>query len=159
MTAIAIRPTASIRKLNLGSGVDDAEGFVTFDITARARPHVLGTAIRLPFADGAFGAVKAHHVLEHLRREDLIPTMNECWRVLTPGGELDVHVPVFPFPLAIADPTHLSFFASQTFDYFCCGEGHDDHMRLYGIQPWERVSLKRYADGAVINVLMRKVEP
>lgn len=145
-------------KLNLGSGFDGEEGFVRFDCSPHAPADVRGDIRALPFEDGAFSEIKAHHILEHIEKRDHVGVLNECHRVLAPGGTIEVEVPVFPFPLAIADPTHLSFWHSMTFDYFCQGHGHDDHMTLYGILPWKMTAVpKRIADGAIINVTLEKV--
>ncbi len=144
-------------KLNLGSGMDESEGYVRLDCSPRAPVDVRGDMRALPFVDGAFEEVKAFHVLEHLEKRDHVQALNEAHRVLAPGGRIAVEVPVFPFPLAIADPTHLSFWHSMTFEYFCQGFGHDDHMTLYGIRPWKLIERKRYRDGEIIGVTMEKV--
>lgn len=53
---------------------------------------VLGNAERLPFADGAFRAIVAFDVFEHLG--NLRAALEECARVLKPGGTLVCHMPV-----------------------------------------------------------------
>lgn len=52
--------------------------------------RVLGSARRLPFATGAFDAVLAVEVLEHVAPEDLDPVLAEAARVLRPGGRLAI---------------------------------------------------------------------
>jgi predicted SAM-dependent methyltransferase len=74
--------------LNLGSGDKVADGWVDFDVTKVMRCDVQGTARRLPFQDESFVEAKAEHVLEHIPKEHLIETVNECWRVLRPEGVL-----------------------------------------------------------------------
>jgi hypothetical protein len=104
--------------------------------------------------DGAFAEVKAHHVLEHIERRDLVGVMNECHRLLAPGGELDIEVPIFPSEDAMADPTHVSFFVSGTFDYF----REDQPLRdLYGILPWHIVGKERLSMNSILHVRLRKV--
>lgn len=159
-------------KLDLGAGAKRAEGYTTLDVSPYFRPDVQGDATRLPFADGAFGEVRCHHVLEHLERRQLVPAMNEIWRVLEMDGLLDIEIPIFPYVEAVADPTHLQVLHSKTFDYFVqCRLAHDhgagdnpircfEHQRRsYGIQPWryERttVSLK---GGAIRRIWLAKVE-
>lgn len=53
---------------------------------------VVGNAERLPFADGAFKAIVAFDVFEHLG--NLRAALEECVRVLIPGGVLVCHMPV-----------------------------------------------------------------
>ncbi len=146
-------------KLDLGSGAD-APGngdWTTFDISTAFRPHVKGTAIALPFADDTFIAILCHHVLEHLSREQLIPAMNEAWRVMAPGGKIWIEVPLFPTEDAVADPAHVSFFVAKTFDYFTKRDGHDEHRLLYGIKPWDMVTRQRINNGRAFSCVLEKV--
>ncbi len=60
--------------------------------------------------------IRADNVLEHI--ENLIPLMNDCWRVLKKWGTFEIIVPLFPTIWAIKDPTHVRFFIPESFDYF-----------------------------------------
>lgn len=127
------------RKLDLGSGGKESEGadWVTFDITSAFGADVQGDGRRLPFLDGAFAEVRAHHVLEHIERRDLGAVMNECHRVLVDGGVLDIEVPVFPSDSCVNDPTHISWFGRKTFDYFVVDQTeYSGYWHLYGFLPW-----------------------
>lgn len=53
---------------------------------------VLGNAERLPFADRSFRAIVAFDVFEHLG--NLRAALEECVRVMQPGGTLVCHMPV-----------------------------------------------------------------
>jgi SAM-dependent methyltransferase len=62
----------------------------------RARGHsrlLLGSATALPFTDGAFDAVVALDVLEHI--DDDAAAAREIGRVLAPGGALYISVPAY----------------------------------------------------------------
>src|SRR5262249_39619387 len=48
---------------------------------------------RLPWGDGAFEAVYASHLLEHIHLEDAKRLLRECRRVLKPGGVIRIVVP------------------------------------------------------------------
>jgi SAM-dependent methyltransferase len=71
----------------------------------------------LPLADNSVDQVYAVHVLEHVH--NLIALLNAIHRVLKPTGVLHVLVPNWGFVNAVADPTHVRFFSSQTFKAFC----------------------------------------
>jgi GT2 family glycosyltransferase/SAM-dependent methyltransferase len=83
---------------------------------------------RLPFADSSIRSIIAHHCLEHLG-DGFVALIDECWRVLQPGGYFRIIVPVFPSWSAVVDPDHRRFFIADernsTFDYFC---GSADHL-------------------------------
>jgi len=147
-----------IRKLSVGAGAKDKdEGYVTIDIAGD--PDVLHD-IRVmpwPFADDYFRGVKAHHILEHVERSYFVPLMNEMWRILEPEGRCWIEVPLFPTEDAIADPTHVSFYVSQTFDYLVKGGMFEEQRVLYGIKPWAIQRRERLNYGRILYVLLRKV--
>jgi predicted SAM-dependent methyltransferase len=143
-------------KLDIGAGAKREEGFLATDIAGQ--PDVRCDARFLPFRGGAFEGIKCHHVLEHIERRDLVGVMNEAHRVLKPGGAIDIEMPVFPFWTAMADPTHVSFYVPQTWDYFSNVAQYGEQMALYGIRPWKLMARKRLSDGQIMRVLMEKPE-
>jgi SAM-dependent methyltransferase len=68
---------------------------VTLDIDRRGleRGGVCGSALALPFKDGAFDLVSAFDVLEHCEPE--ADALAELARVLAPGGRLLLSVPAY----------------------------------------------------------------
>lgn len=82
--------------------------------------HDLDSGLPLPFDDQEFDNVISHHALEHIGL-GFINVMDECWRVMKPGGLLRIIVPVFPSWDAVADPDHKRVFVSGSFDFFCDG--------------------------------------
>jgi SAM-dependent methyltransferase len=73
----------------------------------------------LPFRDGGVDRIFAVHVLEHLI--DFLPLLAECHRVLRPGGVLHVLSPWWRHVNAVADPTHVRLFDTQTIKGICVG--------------------------------------
>ena len=158
----------TLAKLDVGAGAKRDEGYLTLDVVPFFKPDILGTLVELPFGDDHFDEVRCHHVLEHMERRDLVPVMNEMHRVLKPGGVVDIEIPVYPHLEAVADPTHLSFYHSATFDYFVrCDKKHEhghpdagcfEHQRLlYGIKPWVFVRINRLKSGALVRIAMAKL--
>jgi ubiquinone/menaquinone biosynthesis C-methylase UbiE len=73
-------------------GSDLAEKLL--DIAKRANPDiefVLADMRRLPFADGAFGAIWASAVLHHVTKEEMPSVLQEFYRVLSTKGILYIH--------------------------------------------------------------------
>lgn len=79
---------------------------------------------RMPFPADSIESIISHHCLEHLDR-GFIRLMDECHRILKPGGIFRVIVPLFPSHTAISDPDHRRYFTPETFNAFCGdGEGN-----------------------------------
>jgi SAM-dependent methyltransferase len=65
--------------------------WVVADLERAHRPDVCADVQALPFRDGAFDAIKATELLEHV--PDVGRALAECRRVLRPGGYLVITVP------------------------------------------------------------------
>jgi SAM-dependent methyltransferase len=79
---------------------------VTLDIDASLRPLVIGSVLRLPFADGSFAAAACFQMLEHLPFECLGPALREMRRVATTGMVLSLPdcTPALTFRLGLPHP-------------------------------------------------------
>ena len=81
-------------RLNIGCGRQFRADWCNIDLIAMNQAviqHDIRTG--LPFPDGTFDAVYHSHVLEHLTPEQGQHLLQECLRVLRPGGRLRVVVP------------------------------------------------------------------
>lgn len=79
----------------------------------------------LPFPDESIESIVTHHFLEHLGA-GFLPLMEECHRVLRPGGIMRIIVPVFPSRTAVEDPDHKRWFMPGSFQVFC-GDSEGNH--------------------------------
>lgn len=70
----------------------------------------------LPFEDGSVGMLRAYHILEHLPDKQKI--MKEIYRVLAHGGWFICEVPSTDGRGAFQDPTHVSYWNSNSFWYY-----------------------------------------
>lgn len=126
-------------KLELGGGTRPLPGYFNldlmggYDITTIPWPKLW-----MP-SDGV-DHIYTSHCLEHTATEHRIAIFNECYKWLKPGCLFDIIVPKFPTFLAIADPTHKSYFVKESFDYFCGKNEFSPHAD-YGIKEWEMVNL------------------
>lgn len=91
---IAIQNANSPRYLNIGCGRRYHRDWVNLDlesIDAEIIPHDVTRGV--PFEQSQFDAVYHSHILEHLKPEQGKELINECFRVLKPGGILRIVVP------------------------------------------------------------------
>jgi len=94
------------KRLNLGAGEDQKEGYVNVDWSPLTNPDVVHdlNIFPYPFEDGSFELVEAFHVLEHLDKP--FNVMKELHRILAPGGTLHVKVPHFSRGFTHAEHAH-----------------------------------------------------
>jgi len=80
--------------VNLGCGRRYHPDWINIDIVPSG-PGVIQHNLRqgIPLPDNSCDVVYHTAVLEHMRREEALPFMRECYRVLKPGGIIRVGVP------------------------------------------------------------------
>lgn len=133
---------APTRKLEIGGGTRPRDEFYNLD---PLHGDFLGRApddLRF-FADESCDHVYTSHTLEHIPSgDDRLVTFNEVHRILATGGRFEIIVPILmdqygnPKWQAVADPTHVSFWVRQSFDYFCTKIANAE----YPISWWEMES-------------------
>ncbi len=125
--------------------LDPVHGVGEFKIQAQLTPW--------PFETNSVSNIFASHVLEHIPAgAPRISVMNECYRVLEPGGSLEIRVPCFPHPFAVADPTHVSFWVESSILYFTGDLAPDAE---YGVEKWQLGHLY-VVDGWELRALLIK---
>ena len=134
-------------RIDLGGGTAPKAGFVNLDPVhgigpwKRRAQDIPWPANEEWIREGwkpVVDAIWASHVMEHIPAgAERIAVFNEAHRVLKPGGTFTVIVPLFPWPQAMADPTHVSYWVEESFGYFdgTCRWGPPNAD--YGILPWE----------------------
>jgi SAM-dependent methyltransferase len=118
--------------LNLGCCDRRIGGFIGVDICPPA-DIIADLSKPWPWADGSVEHILAYDIIEHL--PDKIHTMNELWRVLQPGGTVEIDVPTTEGRGAWQDPTHVSYWNRNSFMYFTAGDAHRERFGdHYGIK-------------------------
>jgi SAM-dependent methyltransferase len=113
--------------LSLGSGFENIEGDITtVDIAESTNPDIVWDLNKtpLPLEDESFDKIVMYDVIEHLN--DVIPAIEECYRLLKPEGLLHLKTPHFSSPNSFTDPTHKFHLGYNSFDFFV-----PDHERFY----------------------------
>jgi SAM-dependent methyltransferase len=80
-------------KLDIGGGLYPKPGYTNLDLYATGPGIVTAPADSLPYADGTVDAIWSSHFLEHNLKARIVPTLAEWYRVLRPGGLLQLQVP------------------------------------------------------------------
>lgn len=119
-------------KLHLGSCGSRKPGFVGVDI--REDPENVDMVHDLnmlpwPWPDDSVTDIYADNILEHLcplgpalGQLNIAAVMSEIFRVLKPGGIVEILVPSTDGRGAWQDPTHVTYWNRNTFLYFVKGE-------------------------------------
>lgn len=81
-------------KINLGSGHWKFAGWVNVDIDPGSEPDLVANlAVNLPFADGVARLMHTEDFIDQLELQQAAAFLNECHRILAPGGVLRVLTP------------------------------------------------------------------
>lgn len=112
-------------KINLGAGNDQTPGWVNVDMIDMEGIDVVHNLIKFPypFEDDSADEIKAVDVLEHLPpyigdEHGVIKFINECHRILAPGGVLYMQTPGWRAEFLWIDPTHVRGFDIESMDFF-----------------------------------------
>lgn len=106
------------RTLKVGAGRNRGPDGITLDISPEVNPDVVWDLDQYPypFPDNRFDVIECRDVIEHLAN---IPrTLQEFWRILTPGGAVEIATPHFSCANSYIDPTHRWHLSYYSFDYF-----------------------------------------
>lgn len=107
-------------KLNLGCGHDLRKGHINIDRTKEHGADI-ATDFESPaclqmFDTDSVDYIHAAHLLEHLH--NILPFMQECWRVAKPNAVMEIWVPYGSSDDADEDPTHVRRFFLNSCEYF-----------------------------------------
>jgi len=83
-----------MRKLEIGSGHRPQPGYEHLDIDATCPDlEFVGPMDDIPVDDETFDELLSIHSIEHTSWRNVLPTLQEWFRVLKPGGRLEFHTP------------------------------------------------------------------
>jgi len=115
-------------KIDLGCGKSKrGEDYIGVDIVKLEGVDVVHdlNTFPWPFENESVDEIHTSHYVEHVPydvngdgRDGLIQFMDECYRILKPGGKLIIQVPYGSSIRAFQDPTHRRFLFKESFYYF-----------------------------------------
>lgn len=106
------------RILDVGCGINKYPGAIGLDHNPRSKADILAELDHFPWPlmDACFDEVRMIHVIEHV--SDVVRTVEECHRILKPGGVLVLETPHYTDFSSFCDPTHKWHLNSFSFRYF-----------------------------------------
>ena len=116
-------------RLNLGCGYRKKKGYLNIDNREIVQPDLLCDVVGgLPFDDCSVDEVMAQDFLEHIPIGNVVPLIEEIYRVLKPNGKFISLTPSTDGRGAFQDPTHVSFWNKNSWLYYM----DDAYRDLYG---------------------------
>ncbi len=97
--------------LDIGCGKNKIPGALGLDIDQSANPEILHdlNIYPYPIKDNEFDKIYAKHVIEHVL--DPVKFIQECYRILKPGGTIFIETPHFSSRVAYSEVDHKRFFS------------------------------------------------
>lgn len=90
------------KKLQIGCGNNELEEWLNTDlIYKKNKVAYLDAGKRFPLPDETFDYIYSEHIFEHLTHTQGLNMLNECFRVLKPGGHLRLATPDFDFLMGL----------------------------------------------------------
>jgi len=90
-----------VRKLQLGSGENPLQGWLNTDIQSSGEIVFLDIRQPFPLESASFDFVFSEHLIEHVSYRHGLHCINECFRVLRPGGRIRIATPNLAFLMAL----------------------------------------------------------
>ena len=147
--------------LNLGAGNRIIGDAVNHDV-CKHRPEISVVhdlnVLPWPWQDNSFDLIVARSVLEHLQI-DLVKSLDECWRIMRPGGQLFLKLPYWNSDVSHWDPTHRWFFSLHSFDQFDPDTRRGKEYAFYTPRAWKIVKeavLNHAQSSIIVTMEVRK---
>ena len=138
--------TKELKGINydLGCGSNKQKGFIGVDIIKKGTQANIEWDLfhKFPWEfakDNSVNSVFASHVVEHIPHGDgyydpFYQFMDECYRILKPGGTATFITPYYTSMRAFQDPTHLRFIGEASYLYVSKKWREDNKLAHYPIK-------------------------
>lgn len=100
----------AIKKLHLGCGYHPIAGWLNSDLFPQSKEVIVVNAIKkFPFPSDTFDYIFSEHMIEHLPYQYGQRMLQECYRVIKPGGSIRISTPDLAFLISLYSNsrTHL----------------------------------------------------
>lgn len=110
-----------------------------------------------PIGDESVLTLVVTQAAEHVPPSDCVDWMNECWRVLKPGGRLQIVTPYGGSPPWLADPLAQWTITEMTPLWFD-PEHPSSLWERYRPRPWKQEKVSWHRQGNLEIVLRKRAE-
>lgn len=100
-----------------------------------------------PFEDNSMDRVMAKHLLEHIKKDKIIPFFKEIHRILIPFGLAEIWVPHYRSQIAFSDFTHINYFTEESLRYFQLDDPINQLGKIMGIDFNFDIEVSVYKEG------------
>lgn len=150
-------------RLNIGCGHHKETGWIGIDIQDLPGVDIVHDLNLQPWPveSGSVDEAQAWHIVEHIppvcvtekgTRRPFLEFMDECWRVLKVGAQLDIETPYGFSDGFLHDPTHCNPCDELTFEHF---DPDCRRYMTYQPKPWKIVKQSWARDGQ-LNAILEK---
>lgn len=150
------RDVAGARRVHLGCGSNLLPGWANLDVGGPAGVTRFDLRRPLPFATGSVDHIYTEHFIEHVHKEGAAVLLQECARILRPGGVLRISTPdlkklVEEYQLGrVTEWLDMQFAPETPCDMV------NESMRLWGhLYVWDEAELFRALNAAGFDSIRR----
>jgi len=154
-------------KLDVGCGFNKEDGYIGIDIQDRDGVDIVHDleVFPWPIKDEECEQVHCSHIAEHIKPWLQMDFFNEIWRIMKPGGVMQLNVPYAGCHGDIQDPTHCTSWNELTWYYY---DPEFPWYEMYQPKPWkctEQTTLRAMVAGRptgaiqALNHVMTKIAP
>ena len=112
-------------RLDLGAGQYPKEGFVRMDFDPLGTDILWDVKDGIPLPDNSVSELYSSHFLEHFMPTDFHYILQEIWRVVAPGGKVEIRLPYGDLPQGKL-PCHYGYHTESTFEAINIWFPHED---------------------------------
>ena len=133
-----------VARLHIGGGPRLLEGWLNTDLESSSGVMAMDATRAFPFADGSFAFLFSEHMIEHVPYEGGVSMVQECYRVLQPGGVIRLVTPdlkalasLYASPLGEIEKGYLDWFCAELLcpdRLITPAQVLNAHFRLWGHQ-------------------------
>lgn len=147
-----------MRRINLGAGSDIRAGWTNVDrvkLPGIDTVHDLDVA-PWPWETASVDEINAMDVFEHV--DDALLFVNECGRILKPGGILRIRTGYWKHENSYTDPSHKRHSTEKSLDYWCPGtEFGDKYGSAYASEGVGFIKVKAELEGSELLFVLRRL--